>query len=135
MEFHSGRESTATINGTELPTTGWSVDPTSEIVTFRNSKTDRYSLKEATYHDLSGSITIDFDHDENPFVAPIGLADGAELTDVKLYTNGVGSLFYDLPSIIIVGTPTSVETEGKLSVTINFTNNGEYGTPGNPVTP
>jgi hypothetical protein len=137
MEFHSGIASTASVGGTELPSTGWDVDPTIEIVNFRNSKTDAYSLKEGTFKDVTFTIRVDYDFDANPFQAPVSIDVGTILSNVRLYLQGGGSGgtgdFWHFPTAIVTGTPQSVETEGKISTTINATNSGEWGRPGSPV--
>lgn len=133
MTFNSGKESTATIEGTELPTTEWSVDPSVEIVRFLNSKTDDYAIKKPTFKDCTFTITIDWDFDSNPFQTPTTLNIGTELTNVRLYLNGVASEYWHFPTAIVVGTPQSTSTEGKIVTTINCENSGEFGIPGSPV--
>lgn len=138
MDFHSGIGGTATINGTELPVTGWDVDPSIEIVNFRNSKTDEFSVKEGTFKDATFTIRFDWDFDDNPFAAPIDVDLGTVLTNVRLWLRGGGAggtgNYWHFPLAIATGTPQSLETEGKITTSINATNSGAFGRPGNPVT-
>jgi hypothetical protein len=135
MELHSGKDGAATLasgtNTISLPITGWSVDPTTEIVRFRNSKTGNYSVKEGTFLDCTFSITIDHDFDENPFASPVSLAPGLLLTDVNLFLNGGtnGTSFWDFPEAITVGTPQTLEIEGKIVTTINAEASGAWNPP------
>lgn len=135
MELHSGKTGTVTIaSGTstvELPITNWNVDPTTEIVNFRNSKTGNYSVKESTFKDCTFSVAFDHDFDENPFAAPLSLDPGDELTNVKLFLNGgtSGTSFWLFPSAIVVGTPQTLEIEGKINTTINAEANGAWTKP------
>jgi hypothetical protein len=131
MTFHSGKGGTALINATELPITDWSVDPTTEIVNFRNSKTGNYSKKESTFKDCDFSITLDHDFDANPFAAPLALVPGQTLTNVKLVLNGgsVGTSFWLFPSAIVKGTPQTLEIEGKIKTVINCTADGTWTSP------
>lgn len=133
MTFHSGIQSTAKVADVELPTTKWNVDPKVEIVEFKNSKTGTFAQKEATYQDCPFTIEVDYDFDANPFGVTPGLKVGTVLTDVKLYLRGTAGDYWDFPTSIVVGTPQSVESEGKVTTTINCTNSGPYGYPGTPV--
>jgi hypothetical protein len=132
MTFHSGIRATATIGGTtnELPITKWSVTPKVDIVQFRNSKTGKFSLKEATFYDCDFSITVDRDFDANPFDAPFGLIVGATITGTHLYVHGSADIFWLFPSAIVVGTPNETEVDGKESLTFDFTAAGTFSYPG-----
>jgi hypothetical protein len=134
MTNHSGKDGTATINGAEIPLTGWSVNPTSDIVGFRNSKTGKFTKRETTFKDLTFSIDLDFDFDANPFAVGVGLIPGAALTNVKLYLNGVAGLFHNIPEAIVTGTPQSLTVEGKIITRVNGVTNGTYALAGG-VTP
>lgn len=133
MTFHSGIASTATVNGTELPSTRWTVEPRVDIVEFKNSKTDAYAQKEATFKSCDFTIDLDYDFDANPFLVGPGLTIGTKLTDVKLYMQGGGTggsgSYWSFPSAIITGTPMTSENEGKVTVTLNCTNDGTFSPP------
>lgn len=133
MTFHSGVGGTATIGGTELPVTDWSVDPTVEIVPFRNSKTGSYSVKEATYKDVNASIGVDYDFDSSPYSVAGGITIGTVLSNVKLHLRGAGSggtsPFWNLPSAIVVSTPQRLEVNGRIVTTINVTGSGSFTYP------
>jgi len=133
MTLHSGVASTATLNGTELPTTRWSLEASAEIVRFRNSKTDKFSQKEATYTDARGTIDADYDFDGSPFGAPVSIVAGMKITNVKLWTQGGGSAgsgpAWTLPSAIVTGVTMNAETEGKITLSIAFENDGTFTGP------
>jgi hypothetical protein len=135
MEFHSGVNASAKIGVTELATTNWSVDPAIDIVNFRNSKTDAYSVKETTFKNCTGTIDVDFDFDDNPFTAATPLVLGTVLTDLKLYVDDVAdnTLYWHFPLAIVTSTPQSAPTEGKITTSIRFENSGIFYPPG--VTP
>src|SRR3954462_5048285 len=100
MTFKSGLKATCTINGTEIPLINWSVRPAVTIQEFRNSKTGRVPKREATFVDLSGTVSYDFDFDANPF-STLNVVPGQKITNLKLYLNGTSGLFHSLPSAII----------------------------------
>lgn len=138
MEFHSGIGGAATFvraggtNVVELAITNWNFDPKVDIVPFRNSKTGNYSKKEATYHDADGSMTFDFDFDDNPFATPVSLSEGDNITDVKLFLGPSGTnstLFWLIPSAIVTGTPQTLEVDGKIGTVVNFTADGAWTPP------
>lgn len=133
MTFHSGKESTATVAGTELPTTEWSVDPSIDIQRFLNSKTDDYAVKEGTFKDCPFTISCDYDFDANPFQAPTAITIGTILTNVRLYVNGTSGDYWHFPSAIVVSTPMTTGTESKPTLTFNCENSGQFGYPGSPV--
>lgn len=136
MTLHSGKGGTATIaNGTntvELPVTGWNVDPTTEIQRFRNSKTGNYSVKENTFKDCTFSIRTDLDFDGSIFLtAGLNIQPGDLLTNVKLFLNGgsSGTGFWLFSSAIVVGTPQSLEVDGRIETTINGEASGSWTKP------
>lgn len=138
-DFHSGKDGTAFVGANEMAVTGWSMNPTTEIQRFRNSLTNGATRKEVTFSDGTGTITVDHDFEDSPFEAPISIAVGSRLTDVKLYLRkSDGAAFdtepyWDLPIILVTGTPQSLEVEGKIQTTFNFEVDGDFGYPGVPV--
>jgi hypothetical protein len=139
MDMHSGIDGTATVGSDELPITGWTVNITGEIVRFRNSKTNRGTLKEPTFRDGAGTITVDFDFDENPFGSPFTMATGTRLSNVKLYLRKTADPvddtepYWDFPSVILGTIAQTLEIEGKIQTTFNFEVDGEFGYPGQAV--
>lgn len=131
--YKSGVHATVTINGTEVPITSWAVDPTAEIVRFRNSKLNANTKKESTFKDVTIAVEMDFDFDGSPFASPISLAEGSKVTNLKCWCEGGGSggsgAFWLFPSAIVVGTPMRAEIEGKITISANFENDGVYTRP------
>jgi hypothetical protein len=130
-EFHSGFTGTATINGTEVPLKGWSVDPVAEVYRTRNSMTAGYSAKETTYQDATFSLRIDYDFDGSIFASPLSIVQGDTITNVKLILRGGtgGTAFWLFPSAIVTGTPMALETEGGIDLTINCEADGAFTAP------
>lgn len=134
MTFHSGTGGTATYGGQELPVTSWGVDPSVEIVEFRNSKTGGYSKLEATYKTCPFTIELDYDFDQNPFAIGAGLTIGTVVVNVKLFLRGAGTNpsaqpFWSFPSAVVVSTPQRNETNGRVTTTINLRNDGAFTYP------
>ncbi len=132
MEFHSGVNASAKIGIVELATTNWSVDPSVDEVVFRNSKTNEYSVIETTFKQCTGTVDVDYDFDANVFTAATPLTIGAQITDLKLYLDDVAdsTLFWLFPIAVILSTPQSVSTEGKITTSIRFRNSGIFYPPG-----
>jgi hypothetical protein len=138
MTFHSGIGGAAVFtpagatNVVELAITAWNFDPKVDMVSFKNSKTGKYAKKEATYHDADGSMTFDFDFDANPFATPTSLNEGDNITNVKLFLGPTGTnstSFWLIPSAIVVGTPQTLEVDGKIGTVCNFTADGAWTPP------
>lgn len=127
----SGFTGTATINGTELPVTDWSVSPSATILQFMNSLTGKHARKSATFEDASFSISFDWDDSNNPFASPLTITQGATITNVKLLLDGpTGALYWSFPSAIVSGTPQSLQRAGKITTTLNCTADGTFAAPG-----
>lgn len=133
--FRTGINATASINGTELPFSEWSINPTTELARFANSKTGNKRAKSATYVEATGSWTYDWDDANQPFIAPLSITVGTRLTTVKLQIDGSsGTLFWALSQIIVVSTPQRWMRDGKPVLTINWENDQGTITPPGPGT-
>lgn len=116
----TGKDGTVTINGTELPITNWNTAPTAVVVPFVNSLSGGHPRKLPTITD-GGMVSFSYDWDDtnNCFGAPLSVRVGMILTNVRLYIDGsAGSRYKSVPSLIVVGTPLSVEVPGKISGSI-----------------
>lgn len=132
MTFKSGRKGTATVGGTELPTISWRVNPTAEIVTFKNSKSGPGApLREATWKDLTGSVVIDLDTDANPFGTPLNIQAGATITNLKLFPYGTADTnsAWTVPVAIVTSTPMEVAVEGKVGLSFEWAASGTFTGP------
>lgn len=133
--YLTGKNGTATLNGTELSVTGWNVNPSSDLQDFRNSKTGNHSQISPTF-DEGGLISIDYDitPTDNPYVAPLSLRPGANITNVRLYIDGSGgSLYWQFPSIYVQSMPQSVSVPGRIVNRIVARVDGAYAPPGQSV--
>lgn len=131
MSFLNGLTATATINGTELAVTGWSVNDSAVILRYVNSKTGIHPVKESTIEDATFSITVDFDPSLQPFAAPLNIRAGTVLTAVKLFLDGpTGTTYWSFPSAIVASVGNSVVREGKVSTVLNCEASGQLAAPG-----
>jgi hypothetical protein len=128
--FHSGKLATATINGNEPAVIGWTVTAPTEVVQFRNSKTGSFTVQETTFHNISGTITIDEDFDQSTFGSPLSLVTGAVITNLKLYKRTTAGDFWNIPSAVILDTPQSAEVNGRINTTIQWSGSGTFSCPG-----
>lgn len=139
MDFQSGIDGKAFVGASELAIIGWTTNPTSEVQRFRNSKTGRFTLKEPTFKDVTGTVTIEHDFDDPIFELGTPIEAGEFIEDVKLYLrkNDTAPLatepYWSFPSMLVTSTPQSLEVDGKIQTSFNFEGDGEFGTPGNPV--
>jgi hypothetical protein len=132
--FHSGSFGTAALGTNELSVTAWEVQPTAQLVEFKNSKSGGYVLREATFKDCSVTITIDYDFGNDPFSAPYSIAPGATLTNVNLCLHQSTSGALDGPkwnftSLVVDGTPQTLQVDGRISTRITSKGNGSYTAP------
>lgn len=131
--FKSGKTGTATFNGTELAVISWEINPSTTNVNFRNSRTGSFSKIEPTFHSATGTVTIDRDFDAAFSDAPTSIVTGAVLTNLKLYLAGTAGIFWLLPSIVVTGTPESLNVDGKIATRITFVADGTFTYPSGAV--
>jgi hypothetical protein len=132
--FHSGSFGTAALGTNELSVTGWEVQPTAQLVEFKNSKSGGYVLREATFKDCSVTIQIDYDFGNDPFSSPYSLAPGATLTNVVLCLHQTAAGALDGPnwsftSLVVDGTPQQLQVDGRITTRVTAKGNGSYTAP------
>jgi hypothetical protein len=132
--FHSGSFGTAALGTNELSITGWDVQPTAQLVEFKNSKSGGYVLREATFKDCSVTIQLDYDFGNDPFGTPFSITPGATLTSVILCLHQTASGSLDGPqwsftSLVVEGTPQQLQVDGKITTRVTAKGNGSYTAP------
>lgn len=137
--FHSGRFGTAYCGSStaniELPTRSWSVDDNAEVVTFRNSKTGRFTVAEQTFVGATFSINYDYDYSSNPFLVAGGSVNIVPGTTnaVRLFvggnSNATNSAYWDFPVSICQRVNQQMNLEGKLETTASFMATGTFSEP------
>jgi hypothetical protein len=129
--FHSGAFGTAALGTNELSVTGWAVQPTAQLVEFKNSKSGGYVLREATFKDCTVSIDVDFDFGNNPFQTPYSIQPGTTLTNVMLYlyqsaAGALNGLAWTFGSLVVESTPQKLQVDGKITTRFTAKGNGSY---------
>ena len=129
--FHSGAFGTAALGTNELSVVGWSVQPTAQLVEFKNSKSGGYVLREATFKDCSVTIDADFDFGNNPFQTPYSIQPGTTLTNVKLCLHQSASgqldgLAWTFSSLVVDSTPQKLQVDGRITTRFTAKGNGSY---------
>ncbi len=129
--FHSGSFGTAALGTNELSITAWSVQPTAQLVEFKNSKSGGFVLREATFKDCSVAIEMDFDFGNNPFQTPFSIQPGTTLTNVKLclHQSAAGvldGLAWTFSSLVVDSTPQSLKVDGKITSRFTAKGNGSF---------
>ena len=133
--YLAGITATATLNGTELSVTGWSVTPNATILEFINSKTGLHPVLMSTIMRLRFTLGFDYDTNNQPFAAPLSIVVGSTLTNVKLFLDGTGgSNFWNIPSALVASTPQSVAREGKIHTSIECAASGQFAAPAGAMT-
>jgi hypothetical protein len=129
--FHSGSFGTAAVGSNELSITAWEVQPTAQLVQFKNSKSGGYVLREATFKDCSVSIDVDFDFNNNPFQTPYSLQPGTTLTNVQLFlhqsaSGSLDGLAWTFTSLVVDSTPQKLQVDGRITTRFTAKGNGSY---------
>jgi hypothetical protein len=129
--FHSGYLGTAALGSNELSVVSWDVQPTAQLVEFKNSKSGGYVLREATFKDCTVTIEVDFDFGNNPFQSPYSIQPGTTLSNVKLCLQQSASgqldgLAWTFASLVVESTPQKLEVDGKITTRFTAKGNGSY---------
>jgi len=136
--FHCGFGGTVAVGSspaTELPITEWSVRPTARFSTFQTSKNMGFNQVEANWKSATVTITVEYDFNNNPFIAPTSIQIGTVLTNVVLYLHqsGVGTLDgpnWTFPSLLVTETNQSLQVNGgNIRVQITGVTNGSFTAP------
>ena len=137
-QFWSGFYATAIIGASpmELPIEMWSVAPTAEMVTFKNSLSGPVVRRESTFTDVRVTLSIDYDFN------PLGgiyqqLTAGATASTIKLFLHTsaravpdgetvhvLDGPFWAFASLKVEGMPQSVTVAGKITTQITLLGNG-----------
>jgi hypothetical protein len=129
--FHSGNFGTAALGTNELSITSWDVQPTAQLVEFKNSKSGGFVLREATFKDCSVTIEVDFDFGNNPFQSPFSIQPGTTLSNVNLYLHQsaaglLDGLAWAFTSLVVDSTPQQLKVDGKITTKFTAKGNGSY---------
>lgn len=127
MGYRSGIDGAANINGTEVPTTTWSISPTGELSEFKNSLTGKHVALAPGFDD-GGPISVGFDWSDetNAFAAPLSFRPNQQVTNLKLYISKAANIFHSFPSVYVTGIPHSLQVAGKQTLMVNFRVDGQY---------
>lgn len=128
--FQSGFNGTAVLQGYELPVISWSISPTVELVTFKNSRSGPWVLRASTFKDASGTIEIDYD-----FANPLYSTNGPAITVSSVITNmqlflhqtsrgNLDGSYWNVLSAIVDGEPQRLMNDGKITTSISWKNAG-----------
>jgi len=99
-----------------------------KLVEFMNSLSGTSIVRQSTFSDISGDLTMDLDFGNDPFSAPFNLIPGTILTNLVLYlkqTSKTPSNSHDGPtiginSVIIESVPISLVVDGKIGIKANY---------------
>lgn len=132
--FYSGFYGSASVGANELALMMWSVTPTVQLVEFRNSRSGNYVVRQSTFSDVSGDLTVDYDFANDYFAAPFNLNPGTILTNLLLYLHQPSKSELSGPewtfaSVIIDSTPQTLDINGKIGTKFSFKGAGGNVTP------
>jgi len=133
-----GENSRIKIVGTDLLVqTGTVTENPAEVATGCNM-TGGFTTRTRGLYNLEVQAKAQWTPAENPFTNPPQLQPGQDAEDVRVYPDIVNNPddYYDLPlAYVVSATCEIVATEqGVISYSLNFKNQGEYGTPAYPIT-
>ena len=116
-----------------LPLISWTLNRTAKIVDFNNSMTGPTPVRDAYYQDVTGTLTIDRDFNNNPNAVMIqGTTLGLTTLYERTTTHGgsVGGPAHILSGAIIESAPVECNVLGKVGYRYNFKISGTYMPPG-----
>ena len=132
-QLTAGNGGGATLAGTALPITQWSVNNTGTVQTFINSLSGLHPLRIVTFQDLIASITVDWAPSLQPFQTSVMIVVGTTLTNVFLQISS--TVGWTISSAVVTAMGNSTEIAGKVGTTISIAVSGGTVMPpgGNPV--
>ena len=137
-QFWSGFYATAIIGATptELPIEMWSVAPTAEIVTFKNSLSGPVVRRESTFTDVRVTLSLDYDFNVVGGIYQ-QLTAGATASTIKLYlhtsaraagdgttSHSLDGPFWAFASLKVEAMPQTVTVAGKITTQVTLLGNG-----------
>src|SRR4051812_18417969 len=102
-DFFNGKSASFGLNGTNyLGNDGWSIEANPGELRTDNTADAGYSNRIPNTYDLAVTLEMNWDASRNPLDGPLGLYEGATLTNAKFYLNGTSSPFWLLPSAMVL---------------------------------
>lgn len=127
--FFSGKNGKVTVNGTELLITGWKVEPEAERHDVTHTGSSGFgniitSIKRAKF-----TIEMNWNAQQNPLDDPPNLVEGATITNVKCYLDGLTSPFWLFSSAKVLTNPVESKVGDVTKITVNCESDGSYTRP------
>jgi len=126
--FFTGSTGKVVCEGQTLKVKGWEIDPGSDLQENTHSGTAGYKTFNAGNLGLTGTITMEWDAEDNPVDDPPNLVPGADVA-LELYLEDQAGFMWDIPSALIRNTPVAVRNGANVTITANFVSNGSWTPP------
>lgn len=124
----SAKNAMVRINGVTLAVKSWNVDAKADEIDTTN--TEGGGFYEGITGIESAEVTLELDVDSlvNPYDNPPNLGPG-QVTEVKLYWNGLLGPFWYFPKLLIFGAPNKANVKEAVGLSIRGKGNGIFGYP------
>lgn len=122
----SAKNAVVRVNGSVVACKEWNVEPKVDALETTNFEGSGYGDYIAGI--IDADITLTFDMDSAAFQTgnPPNLAAGATITNLLLYTNGVGSAKWTFPSALVVTSPMNAAVRDLLKGTATLKGKGIF---------
>ncbi len=131
MTHTSGKNSSFAINSVSYDGKGWTVDPQGQEVRTDNTADNGYSNRIISMKDIKATLEFEFDVSANLMDTTPTLQIGTVLTGVKLFLDesGSSSVYWSLPSAIVLSTPMQAKVGDAIKWTVTIGNKGAFAPP------
>lgn len=128
MRHFTGKSGLVTADAQTLYVGKWEATPSAELVEDTHSGSDGKKSYIVGNMGLTGTFEMGWDAAANPTEDPLNLNPGQEVA-LKLYLEGDSGPYLDVPAALISETPIAVPNETEVTITVNWTANGDWTMP------
>jgi len=128
-EFKHGKDGRVIVGATTLYAEEWSFEPSGDLEALQRFEASGFKEKLAGFKDGSGTIRMTWDAANPPLTDPPDLNIHSRVA-MKLYIDGGGGVYWNLPIAVITSTPMTASASSKISFEANFETSGPFNMAG-----
>jgi hypothetical protein len=107
----------------------WNVSPKVDALDATNFESGGFADFIAGVIECEFTVDAQWDSGSDPFGNPPNINVGVIGANVKLYTAGLASPYWNFPSVLVVSTPFTADVRGTLDVTFTCKAQGTFNSP------